>query len=170
MPSGDTFSMLPVKHLLKRWLKIGDVIVDPFARNSKIATYTNDLNPDTAAEYHLEASDFCDLLIKQNVVADVVLFDPPYSPRQISELYSQIGKKCTTKTTQNSALYKSVRDRLDSLLRSGGIAISFGWNSSGFGLGRGYSIQEIRLIAHGGAHNDTIVVVEQKNGMQGRYN
>ena len=40
--------------------------------------------------------------------------------------------------------------------------MSFGWNSSGFGNTRGYVVEEILLVAHGGAHNDTICVVERK--------
>jgi hypothetical protein len=30
------------------------------------------------------------------------------------------------------------------------------------GKGRGYQMEELLLVAHGGAHNDTIVVVERK--------
>lgn len=49
------------------------------------------------------------------------------------------------------------------LLKPGGIAISCGWNSAGFGKSRGYLVLEIGMVAHGGAHNDTIVVVERKS-------
>lgn len=37
-----------------------------------------------------------------------------------------------------------------------------GWNSAGFGKVRGYVFEEILLVAHGGAHNDTIVTVERR--------
>lgn len=162
MPSSETFSMPPVQDLLSRWLGDGWVVVDPFARNSKVASITNDLNPDTAAQYHMTAEDFCVLLAGEGVQADAVLFDPPYSPRQISECYQSVGIKPTGRDTQNARLYKSVRDGLDAILRPGGLAISFGWNSAGFGMARGYTQEEILLIAHGGAHNDTICVVERK--------
>jgi len=49
------------------------------------------------------------------------------------------------------------------MLKPGGIAICFGWNSMGFGLTRGYELKEILLVTHGAAHNDTIVTVERKN-------
>jgi hypothetical protein len=136
--------------------------VDPFARNSKWGTITNDLNPDSAAQFHLEATDFCQQLAATGCQAEAVLFDPPYSPRQISECYKRVGLAVSTADTQNARLYKSVRDGLDALLVSGGIAISCGWNSAGFGIGRGYDQIELLLVAHGGAHNDTIVTVERK--------
>lgn len=46
MPNPDTFSIKPIADLLNRWLVECEVIVDPFARNSKFATHTNDLGPE----------------------------------------------------------------------------------------------------------------------------
>ena len=40
--------------------------------------------------------------------------------------------------------------------------LSFGWNSGGIGKSLGFEIIEILLVAHGGAHNDTICTVERK--------
>ena len=163
MPSPQTFSMPPIRDLLKRWIEPGQVVIDPFARDATIATITNDLNPNTAAEYHLPAEEFCEVILQKGVRADVVLFDPPYSPRQMSECYNEVGYRPAGRSvTQNAVLYKHVRDGLDRLLREGGIAISFGWNTSGFGKGRGYVPEEILMVAHGGAHNDTHCVVERK--------
>jgi hypothetical protein len=51
------------------------------------------------------------------------------------------------------------------MVKTGGIVLSFGWNSIGFGKGRGYKLVEIMLVCHGSAHNDTICIAEQK--MQG---
>ena len=159
VPTPETFSLPPVAKLLDRWLLGCAVVVDPFARNSKYGTLRNDLNPHTTAEYHLLAEEFVEQV---QVPADAVLFDPPYSPRQIRECYQQIGRQTTTEDTQNSRLYKRVKDGLDRMLKPGGIAICCGWNSLGFGLGRKYEMLEILLVTHGGAHNDTIVTVEQK--------
>jgi 23S rRNA G2445 N2-methylase RlmL len=94
--------------------------------------------------------------------AGVVLFDPPYSPRQITECYQQVGRKATSEDTQNARLYKTVKDELDRILRPGGVAICCGWNSMGMGLKRGYEMLELLLVPHGAAHNDTIVTVERK--------
>jgi hypothetical protein len=162
MPSSDTFSLQPVTGLLSRWLHGCDVVVDPFARNSQIGTLRNDLNPATAAEYHMDAVEFCAHLLREGVRADAVLFDPPYSPRQLSECYQSVGRDVTQRDTQNAVLYRDARDGLDRLLRVGGIAVSCGWNSAGFGHRRQYQPEELLLVAHGGAHNDTIVLIERK--------
>ena len=162
MPSADTFEMPPVRALLERWLAGRDVVVDPFARNGRRGTLRNDLNPETRAEYHMEAESFLARMIADGVLADAALFDPPYSPRQISEVYAAIGKSCGRAETQNAGLYARVRDGIDRILKPGGVALSFGWNSAGFGRACGYTVEEILLCAHGGAHNDTICVVERK--------
>jgi hypothetical protein len=165
MPNAATFEIPPVARLVSEVVASARVVVDPFARNSMIATHRNDLDPETLAEWHMDAAEFCDRMIRDGVKADAVLFDPPYSPRQIAEVYGRVGRTCGTEETQNAALYREVRDRLVALLKVGGRAISCGWNSSGFGKERGYRMDEILLVCHGGAHNDTIVVVETK--MQG---
>lgn len=159
MPNGNTFSIPPIAAFLDRWLEGARIVIDPFARDSRRGTITNDLAPGAAAQHHMDARAFLSGL---NVISDAVLFDPPYSPRQISELYQSVGRAVSSEDTQNARLYRDVRDALDARLRSGGIALSFGWNSAGFGEKRGYVIEEILLVAHGGAHNDTICVAERK--------
>ena len=47
-------------------------------------------------------------------------------------------------------------------IEKGGYAISFGWNTNGFGKARGFKIVEIMAVAHGGSKNDTFVTVEKK--------
>jgi hypothetical protein len=111
-PNADTFSIPPIEKFVRSYFRGSKVSVDPFARNKRWATHTNDLNPKTTAEHHLDAEVFAKMLVNQGVVADLVLFDPPYSPRQISECYQSIGREVTTKDTQNSALYRRVRDAL----------------------------------------------------------
>jgi len=161
MPNHETFSLPPVARLLDRWLVGATVIVDPFARNSTRGTVTNDLNPTTGALYHLPAEEF--VLSLNGTQADAVLFDPPYSPRQIAECYQGIGRRAAMSDTQSARLYRLVKNGLDRVLKPGGIAICCGWNSLGFGLKRNYEMLEILLVTHGGAHNDTIVTVERKS-------
>ena len=153
MPSPNTFSIKPIKELLSRYLNSDMEVIDPFARDSKWGTITNDINPKTSAKYHMDAVEFLDMLIKQNVKADALVFDPPYSPRQISECYRELGMKVTMQHTQNAVLNKNCKDKISQLLKSGGIAISFAWNSAGIGKTRGFEIIEILLVAHGGVHN-----------------
>jgi len=162
MPNADTFSIKPIGEFVQAFVKNARVSVDPFARDREWFTYTNDLNPATKAQRHMDAEDFCKQLATESVRADLGIFDPPYSPRQISECYKSIGLKVGIEETQNARLYKRVRDALDALIVPGGIVLSFGWNSAGMGDKRGYKQLAILLVAHGGAHNDTICLAEQK--------
>lgn len=107
MPTSDTFDCQPIGDFVRRHLS--GVSVDPFARNSGLATYTNDLNPATQAADHMDAEEFLGMLAKRGLRADCILLDPPYSPRQISECYAAAGLKAGMKDTQNAALYARVR-------------------------------------------------------------
>ncbi len=169
MPNKDTFSMKPVKEFVEHWIGVAysaqdrdnPVVIDPFARNSKYGTITNDLNPDTEATFHMKADAFLDMLLDKEVQADVVLYDPPYSPRQISECYNHTGIKTTQQDTQSS-FYTKIKDRIRPLVKPDGIVLSFGWNSMGVGKKFG-DYKEILLVTHGGAHNDTICVAQRKD-------
>ncbi len=159
MPGRDTFSVKPIGQFVARYLAHSALSVDPFARNKRWATVTNDIDPLTDAEYHMDAEQF--LIGQSGRQFDLVLFDPPYSPRQISECYKGIGMEVGMKETQSALLYKRVRDAVIPVLAPGGIVLSFGWSSNGMGVTRGFEILEIMLCAHGGAHNDTICMAEQ---------
>ena len=78
MPNPETFKIHPIANLLERYIEKDMIVVDPFARNSKWGTITNDLNKQTNAQYHMEAVLFLDKLIEEKIEVDVVLFDPPY--------------------------------------------------------------------------------------------
>jgi hypothetical protein len=160
MPSHETFKIKPIAKLLQRYReKIGGIWIDPFAGNNSPAEITNDHNPDKDTMYHLEAEEFVNLF--EDNYFDVGLFDPPYSFRQVSEHYKVLGKKATRENTSTS-FYSKVKTPLAKKIKLGGYCISFGWNSGGLGINRGFKIIEILLVPHGGGKNDTIVVVEQK--------
>lgn len=163
MPSANTFSVPPIGEFVKSFLARSAVSVDPFARNCDWCTHTNDLNPETSAQSHQDAEAFLKQLADSGVRCDLGIFDPPYSPRQISECYKSIGLKVGIEETQNARLCKRVRDALDLVMIPGGIVLSFGWSSNGMGATRDYELLGILLVAHGGAHNDTICLVERKH-------
>ncbi len=161
MPSGSTFLIKPIGEFVAEYLSKSVRSIDPFARDFAGADITNDLNPDTLAEYHQSAEGFLASFVGGEPF-DLIIFDPPYSPRQISECYENIGRTVTTEDTQNAALYKRCRSLIDKIIAPGGKVLSFGWNSAGMGKERGYEILEIMLVNHGGAHNDTICMAEKK--------
>jgi hypothetical protein len=157
-----TFQMQSVKSLLLKY-NVGKGWVDPYAGRTSPAEFTNDLNPDSIAKYHMDAKDFV-LFLDGKYKG--ILFDPPYSFRQVTEHYAKNGIKATSLDTSNN-FYKRVIDGIYNKIIPGGHAISFGWNSTGFGKYRGFEIIEILLINHGSHHNDTIVTVEEKINNQG---
>tara|TARA_R110002012_G_scaffold95647_1_gene231059 strand:+ start:805 stop:1308 length:504 start_codon:yes stop_codon:yes gene_type:complete len=158
MPNKNTFDMKPARNVIYRHLKIHDHWLDPFARNSHIATVTNDVNENTQAEFHFDALEF--LQMQQSNSADGVLFDPPYSLRQVKECYNNIGKAFTQRDSQY--FYSDIKKEISRIIKPGGKCISFGWSSNGIGKTRGFEIKEILLLSHGGNHNDTIITVEEK--------
>ncbi len=162
MPNADTFSIKPIGEFVWRYINDSRVSIDPFARDKNWATHTNDLNPATKAQHHYDAAEFLSRAHGQGTVADLLIFDPPYSPRQISECYKSIGREVGMAGTQNGALYKRVRDAAMPLLSVDAVVLSFGWNSAGMGEKRGFDIIEIMLVAHGGGHNDTICIAERR--------
>ena len=167
MPNAETFSVKPIGKFVQRFLVEAKVSVDPFARNRNWATYTNDINPTTSAQSHQDAEAFLDGLAAKNINVDLALFDPPYSARQVSEHYKAAGLLVTQDDTQNGRLYRRVRCALDKIVRPDGIVLSFGWQSVGMGVNRGYELFEVMMVAHGGGHNDTLCIAERKRSNDG---
>ncbi len=158
MPNKNTFSIKPISKLIKEEMTEGTWI-DPFANSNKFANITNDLNPEFDTDYHLDTLDFLKLFNENSV--DGVLYDPPYSPRQVSECYNSIGFNVTQETTRAS-FWGNHKIEIGRIVKVGGKVISFGWNTGGIGQKYGFEIERILLVPHGGWHNDTICTVERK--------
>lgn len=139
MPNKRTFQIPPIKEIISKYAKECNFI-DPFPYPYKVD-----------ALVYLRGFD--------DDFVDGVLFDPPYSPRQLKECYDSIGMVLHDTTSKVWRLWKEAISRV---ICPGGLCISFGWNSTGLGKSRGFKIIEILLVAHGGNHNDTIITVERK--------
>ena len=165
MPNKNTFTIKPIKELIERYIgelknkKPNPIIIDPFANNSKIANITNDLNPEFDTDYNMDALDFL-RMFKENSV-DMILYDPPFSPRQVSECYRALGKTVDMKTTQAS-YWSNQKKEISRIIKKDGVVITCSWNSGGVGKKYGFETIEILLVPHGGWHNDTIVTVCKK--------
>lgn len=160
MPNADTFSIPPIAGFVQKYLLKSKVSIDPFARNKRWATHTNDLNPETAAEHHLECEDFLRLMGEKGLIADLIIMDPPYSPRQVKECYDGVGRKMAQEDAWGGAARKRRRELLQPLLTEDAHVLTFGWDTNG--MGSGWEIVEILLVAHGSDHNDTICMAERK--------
>lgn len=158
MPNKFTFQIKPIHELLNRYVKDGKGWIDPFAGESSPAEITNDINPEQKVKYHLHAVEFCNQL--NGFLYNGILFDPPYSLRQVKECYDSIG---IDMSFEDSKMFPTnVKNLLSPKVKSNGIVISCGWDSTGFGKKRGFELIELLLVCHGGRHNDTIVTVERK--------
>jgi len=156
MPDRYTFRIPQIGGIIGEYLKAGEVWADPFCGRYSPATLTNDADEDNPATYHLDGLDFLKSLADKSV--DGVLFDPPYSVEQALRKYipSHNG------TAGRSEYHCRCMDEIGRIIKDGGCAICFNWNSNGIGMNRGFALIQILLIAHGACHNDTIVTVERK--------
>ena len=165
MPNKNTFEIPPIKALLEEEVDLSKYWIDPFANRNKIASVTNDLNLEYDTDYHLDALDFLKLF--EDASVDGVLYDPPYSSRQVSECYNDVGYTVTWDTTKAS-FWGNHKREISRIVKIGGKVITFGWNSGGIGYKYGFEIERILLVPHGGWHNDTICTVEVKTH-EGEY-
>ncbi len=165
MPNKNTFKIKPIRELIERYIKeVKDknpnaIVIDPFANQSKLADITNDLDNQYDTDYHMDALDFLKMFNDKSI--DMVLYDPPFSPRQVAECYKNLGKTVNMQTTQSS-YWSRHKKEISRIVKRNGIVITCGWNSGGIGKTNGFEIVEILLVPHGGWHNDTIVTVDKK--------
>jgi hypothetical protein len=166
MPNQNTFSIKPIRELIERYIDGKKYIIDPFVRESpfKELCLSNDIDASIKADYNMDALEF---LKQQERQFELCLFDPPYSPRQVSECYKNVGVAVNMQTTQAS-FWTNIKKEISRLVIKDGYCITCGWNSGGIGKKYGFEIIEILLVPHGGWHNDTIVVVEQKAAQDAR--
>lgn len=166
MPNSKTFKVVPIKELIKNNLPNKGIVLDPFANEHSIKYImkglkylSNDLDSTYNCDFSMEAQEFLKLYDDNSV--DLILYDPPYSARQVSECYTKLGKTVNMEDT-NSRYWTKFKEEIARVLKVGGKCISFGWNSNGIGKKHNFVIDEILLVAHGGGHYDTICVVETK--------
>ena len=160
MPSHNTLTIKPIRRLVKEWVNPAETWIEPYAGFSPMCEESNDLNPEAPTKYHMDALDFVKRYERGTFHG--VIFDPPYSPRQIAEMYKSIGRTADMSDTQHAARLAEVKDACAERMLSNSIAICCGWNTNGFGRNRGFKLIDILIVAHGAAHNDTLVTVEIK--------
>jgi len=127
----------------------------------KIKSYRIDvvanLNPATKAQSHIPARDW---LVTLKGLYKGVIFDPPYSLRQVKECYNSIGLEMDYADSVHFPI--DIKNLISPRIMIDGLAVCCGWNSSGIGRRRGFELIEILLVCHGAKRNDTIVTVERK--------
>ena len=139
MPSHQTFTIKPFKELIEK--ELGSEYIDPFPYPFK----------QDAIEYLKTIEDNSE---------NYLVFDPPYSQRQLREMYDNNG--LSLDNPMNNSYWANCRKEISRIIKKNGKVISFGWNSNGIGKKYGFEITKVVLVAHGSQHNDTIATVEVK--------
>lgn len=140
---------------LKKWVEDrfkGKKTLNLFAGKTKLnldevrVDISDEWNPDIISD----AFDY----VKNNDLTqfEAILLDPPYNLRKAREKYGDkyIGS------------YTKIKNVIAEKVKIGTLIITMGYDSVGMAKCRGFDKKEICLICHGGDHNDTICLVEQK--------
>jgi len=152
-----TFDIPSVGQLLGRYVNGGKGWADPFAANSRFAEWRNDLNPKSHAKYHMEAEEFIRTVLPDDL--NGIIFDPPYSKRQISECYAGIGLKATQEDT-SELFYNRVKRAFEGKVRPGGYCISMGYSTRGvYGW---EDVEMLDVVANNDGAYDILVLVQRK--------
>ena len=141
-PSARTFTIPPVARLLKQEVKKSDRVCEPFPYRSTTDCFEYLRSWDTES-------------------ADVVLLDPPYTKRQVSDHYREHNVKVTGWHTSSGWTAK-VKAEAARVIREGGIGITFGYNSNGMGKINGMRPYRILMCHSAGDHYDLLVTCERK--------
>ena len=136
MPNHKTFEIKPIKELIEQERIAGaylDLFPYPYERDA--LQYLKEL-PDNSIWF--------------------MLYDPPYSQRQLFEMYKNLGENLQS----NANYFKLLDNEIDRVIIPKGKVIRFGWNSKR--ISPQFEIKRILLVNHGAAHNDTLVTVQTK--------
>jgi hypothetical protein len=128
---------------------VSDLLMDELAN-----VYTVDpFHPKSVMGY---APDY--LRVISDGTAESVLLRPPTTWAQAQHYVKAYGETWDG-TTRWWANLKNEAARITMV---GGLVISVGWDSNGLGKNRGFQLERILYVAHGGHWHDSIVTVERK--------
>lgn len=164
MPNRWTFTIKPIAELLNDEVSDG-MWCDPFAGKNSPAQVTNDINTERDTTHHMDALEFLKSMPSDHF--DGVLYDPPYSITQAKTCYDGYGMELLNTKPTSMKYWGDCKTEIARILKHKGKAICFGWTSMGIGINRGFEMQRILLVPHGGSKNDTIVTVERKGSTKG---
>lgn len=176
-PSKKTFDIMAINERIKQELENANnsqLLVDPFANDNAIRkfidplfperfpiTITNDMNQIFNTDFNILAEDFLPMIGSE--VADYILFDPPYSANQVKVSYENYGIHLF-KGRVSDANFQKMKNECIRILKPGGRAFVFGWDSNGLGNKKKAPVVEVLICYHGGRRHDTIMTVCEKLG------
>ena len=139
---------------LRKWVEdnVEGNVLNLFAGQTKLKCneVRNDIDKEMDAEYHFDAIWFCKTWSGDKF--NTIILDPPYSFRKSMEKYN--GKV--------SSQFNQLKDEVVKILEPNGIVMTFGYHSVSMGNKRGFEIEQVLIVSHGGAIHDTIGTIERK--------
>jgi len=143
--------------LIKEWVEQNceDKVLNLFAGITKLNVDETriDLDIETEPDYCMDALEFVNKRHELVVGCfNTIILDPPYAYRKSMEKYK--GKVASP--------FKQLKDAIVDILCTNGIVITFGYHSNSMGKIRGFELEKVLLINHGGAQHDTIAIIERK--------
>ncbi|KPL01722.1 MAG: hypothetical protein AMJ73_10125, partial [candidate division Zixibacteria bacterium SM1_73] len=111
-----------------------------------------DISDEYKPDFCMDAHEFVNQAIQKNQKFETIILDPPYNVRKAREKYcgNYVGR------------LRQLKTNLLNLIPLGGRVISLGYDSVGMSVYRGFKKKAICLVCHGGDHNDTIGLVEER--------
>ena len=139
---------------IKRWAegKCEGYVLNLFAGQTllDVNEHRNDIRENMKADTHMDALDFCKSY--NGNTFDTILLDPPYAFRKSMEMYE--GAMCSP--------FNRLKDAIIPILSENGKVITFGYHSISMGAKRGFEVEEVCIMSHGGAIHDTIATAERR--------
>lgn len=135
-------------------------IADPFARNCPIGTHTNDLNPETLAQDHMDALEW--LKLQPSNFFDLVILDPPFSDEANDRIYDHErihGEKSNIYT--QATYFKGIMMEIFRILKPFGRVLRFGYTTSS--LCKGLELMRVWCVNFYSPRNDVLVALFYKN-------
>ena len=147
-PKRWTFEQPKLKEWTEKQCK--GKVLNLFAGKTRLSVdeYRVDISDEFSPDWVGDAFDF---VSTTDLKFDTVIFDPPYSLRKSMEKYKG-------KIVSNSV---KIKNELKRVLNPNGRVVSFGYDSVGMSKSRGFEKKAICLVCHGGAHHDTICLMEE---------
>lgn len=141
MPNRRTFSIAPIRRFIRSYAVPGGRTLDIFPYQGRR----------DALEVMREVADSS---------VDTVLYDPVYSQGQQKDTYSDWAHSNAKNYHSNGDYFKDVEREILRVCRpSGGRCLKFMWNSKSL---PGFRVIAGILVAHGGAHHDTICTAYER--------
>lgn len=148
-PKRYTFEQPKLKLWVESWCS--GKVLNLFAGEVLLDTdeYRVDIDEDAVADYYGDAYEF---VVTTEMRFDTIVLDPPYNIRKAREKYAgrYIGN------------FTKIKNILPMIMEPNGKVITLGYDTVGMSKSRGFEKIAICLVCHGGDHNDTLCLVEEK--------